>query len=358
MAFASRSSLRAPTRRTSSFSGRRFARNALLGLAATTFALAAVGTVVFGIGRAMTSTFEPRPNLRSAGVFADASNWQPWTVPSHVGMASQRAIIASLKLPPTRQPVLAANPPVAAFALASATSHEVKLPDPDVTGSLGDRTPRLAFADPVPDAPAKTALPRADVLRLPLPRPQTQLAALTPPDVSTRPEPDARMRRTAIYDISAKTVYLPNGERLEAHSGVGPLMDNPLYVHLKMRGPTPPNIYRLTMRERLFHGVQAIRMTPEDEKAMLGRDGILAHSYLLGPSGQSHGCVSFKDYPRFLRAFLRGEVDRMIVVRKLDKPPTSFAQRDLDRLSALSTRPDKSEVGLAPQTVPVGNRLF
>jgi hypothetical protein len=156
------------------------------------------------------------------------------------------------------------------------------------------------------------------------------LAALTPPDVpGIKPEPDPRMARTAIYDITAQTVYLPNGERLEAHSGLGRVMDDPHHVHRKNVGATPPNVYRLTLREALFHGVQAIRMTPENERDMFGRDGILAHSYMLGPNGQSNGCVSFKDYPRFLRAFARGEIDRMIVVARLDRPPTFLARRDV-----------------------------
>jgi hypothetical protein len=116
-------------------------------------------------------------------------------------------------------------------------------------------------------------------------------------------------------------VYLPNGERLEAHSGLGEMMDDPRFKHLKMRGVTPPNTYNLTLRESLFHGVQAIRLNPVDEKAMFGRAGILAHSYLLGPNGQSNGCISFRDYPRFLRAYLRGEIDRIVVVVRLDKPP-------------------------------------
>jgi hypothetical protein len=326
----------------------------MLGLATTAVAVAAVGTVVFGVGRLLTSTFEPRPAVRSASMFAEASNWQPWTVPPHVGMATQRAIIASLKLPATRPPAPAAQAP-ASQALASPAAPDVQPADPDVTGSIGSRTPRLAFADPTPDVAAKSALTRDDVvpLRLPLPRPLPRLAALTPPDLpGTRPEPDARMLRTAIYDITAQTVYLPSGERLEAHSGYGPYMDNPLHVHRRMRGSTPPNIYRLTLRERLFHGVQAIRMTPENESTMFGRDGILAHSYLLGPNGQSHGCVSFKDYPKFLRAYLRGEIDRMVVVRRLDKPPTSFASFDkppapvarLDKAPAVSARPEVRNV--------------
>ena len=59
---------------------------------------------------------------------------------------------------------------------------------------------------------------------------------------------------------------------------------------------------------------------------MFGRDGMLAHSYLLGPNGQSHGCISFKDYPRFLRAFQRGEIERIVVVPRLGRPPTFAAQ--------------------------------
>jgi hypothetical protein len=47
---------------------------------------------------------------------------------------------------------------------------------------------------------------------------------------------------------------------------------------------------------------------------MYGRDGILAHPYMLGASGQSFGCVSFKDYPEFLKAFESGEVDRLVVL--------------------------------------------
>ncbi|OYW48875.1 MAG: hypothetical protein B7Z30_18625, partial [Rhizobiales bacterium 12-68-15] len=89
--------------------------------------------------------------------------------------------------------------------------------------------------------------------------------------------------RYAVYDITAQTVYLPSGERLEAHSGYGAMFDDPRHVSKKMRGPTPPNVYNLRMREALFHGVEAIRMLPVDSGKMYGRDGILAHSYMLGP---------------------------------------------------------------------------
>jgi hypothetical protein len=119
---------------------------------------------------------------------------------------------------------------------------------------------------------------------------------------------------TAVYNIEARTVYMPDGERLEAHSGLGALMDDPRYASRKDRGPTPPNVYDLVLREGSFHGVQAIRLKPENDDKMFGRAGILAHPYMLGASGQSFGCVSFKDYPQFLKAFEGGEVNRLVVV--------------------------------------------
>jgi len=119
----------------------------------------------------------------------------------------------------------------------------------------------------------------------------------------------------AVYDISAARVYMPDGSVLEAHSGIGRMADNPRYVHVKMNGPTPPHTYVLKMREKRFHGVEAIRMLPIDGKNKHGRDGFLAHSYLLrSRMAQSHGCVAFKDYPKFLAAFKAGKVKTMVVV--------------------------------------------
>jgi hypothetical protein len=130
---------------------------------------------------------------------------------------------------------------------------------------------------------------------------------------------------TAIYDISAHTVYLPSGRRLEAHSGLGSHMDDPRYVNVRHEGATPPNVYDLKLRESLFHGVRALRLTPAGEGKMYGRDGILAHSYMLGPNGQSNGCVSFSNYQAFLDAYLKGEVERLVVVEHLDNVPAKAA---------------------------------
>jgi hypothetical protein len=38
---------------------------------------------------------------------------------------------------------------------------------------------------------------------------------------------------------------------------------------------------------------------------------------MLGPNGDSNGCVSFKDYDAFLQAFLGGNVKRLVVVKTL-----------------------------------------
>lgn len=126
-------------------------------------------------------------------------------------------------------------------------------------------------------------------------------------------------RQTAVYDITARTVYLPDGSRLEAHSGLGSRLDDPRSMRERMRGVTPPHIYDLKLREALFHGVEAIRLNPVGgEEAIFGRTGLLAHTYMLGPNGDSNGCVSFKDYNRFLRAYKSGEIKRLVVVAKVD----------------------------------------
>jgi hypothetical protein len=122
---------------------------------------------------------------------------------------------------------------------------------------------------------------------------------------------------TAVYDISAHTVYMPNRSKLEAHSGFGSLMDNPGHVSERNVGATPPNVYDLKPRERLFHGVPALRMIPVDGNGTLGRSGLLAHSYMLGPNGDSNGCVSIKNYEKFLSAFKNGEIKRLVVVPSL-----------------------------------------
>ena len=124
-------------------------------------------------------------------------------------------------------------------------------------------------------------------------------------------------RNTAVYDISARTVYLPDGTKLEAHSGLGDALDNPRYVSQRAVGPTPPHLYQLALREGSFHGVQALRLNPIGEGGLYGRAGLLAHPFMLGPNGDSNGCVSVKDYDAFLRAYQNGQINKLVVVAKL-----------------------------------------
>lgn len=215
---------------------------------------------------------------------------------------------------------------------------------------------RLALAQPAPVAPVAT-------VRVPGAKPQPparSVAARTKPDaeVSQTPAPilayatpgvpeeesksgfgglgkifnglkgglPGRGSGIAVYDISAAIVHMPDGTKLEAHSGIGHRKDNPKYAHVRNLGPTPPNIYDLRMRERRFHGVEAIRMLPRDLAAMKGRDGMLAHSPLLRRSNGSHGCVAFKDYNKFLKAFKAGKVKKIIVVPSMEKLPKYMAK--------------------------------
>jgi Protein of unknown function (DUF2778) len=221
------------------------------------------------------------------------------------------------------------------------------------TGISPDTTPaktktETETEEKVADAPEPPSAPRPPSRSLvahatPRPaaaRPAPKLASLTPSPPSSDPdrmsyaadEPAAATTETdshtAIYDITAHTVYLPNGTRLEAHSGLGEHMDDPHAITAKNRGPTPPNVYELSLREKIFHGVRALRLTPVGDAKMFGRDGILAHSYMLGPNGQSNGCVSFSNYPAFLNAYLKGDVNRLVVVEHLASAPGSKTASD------------------------------
>jgi hypothetical protein len=309
-------------------------------LKSVTGGLAAMAAVVMTVTMAMqaagwllTAATRDRSDLRP--VIALAAPWgRPAPTARPVAITSPVTVVAK-SWPATERsfdtPVLN---PLGALALVVPDSMDMAeeiFAEPVITGSIGTASFKLAALDVGSGGGRPEKLPQPDNAQaLPLPRPRPRLAALGPvQDLGIKVEEDARSARTAIYDITAQTVYLPNGERLEAHSGLGAFMDDPSSVHKKNRGATPPNTYELTLRESLFHGVQAIRLTPASEANMFDRDGILAHSYMLGPSGQSNGCVSFRDYPKFLRAYLRGEINRIVVVPRLAKPPEFFARANV-----------------------------
>ncbi|WP_250937771.1 DUF2778 domain-containing protein [Allorhizobium sonneratiae] len=190
----------------------------------------------------------------------------------------------------------------------------------EVMSARQQRAPETAPAKPVPERPSRRTL-------LAYARPEEPSDGDESPSLfGRRASLPGRGSGIAVYDISKATVYLPDGEKLEAHSGVGAYRDNPRSVHVKNLGATPPNIYRLTLRESLFHGIEALRMTPVGDNRMYGRDGFLTHTFMLRVRGDSNGCVVFKNYPRFLAAYKRGEVKTLIVVPSINQLPTYMAK--------------------------------
>jgi hypothetical protein len=327
-----------------------------------------VGGVAIGVGAAgAVGGAAVAAILCSAWIVSVALSTDPST---RLGTPRQTTMVALAPAPPPLVRTAEAAAPVEpANEMSSGVTTRPRDP------AKIDFTSRWAVATPAaPDAPAPVRTqvaeltpPNAPValpnppkpMPVPLPRsqPAPKVEAIAPPlttasipkseapqlvhnRLTSLPEPGSR---TAVYDISARTVYMPNGERLEAHSGLGDRMDDPASHKVKMRGVTPPNTYKLTMRESLFHGVQAIRLNPVDEDKMFGRDGILAHSYMLGPNGQSNGCVSFKDYPAFLRAVQRGEVDRMVVVAGSGYTPSPIRTARAPSIRGLSLVSSASE---------------
>ena len=63
--------------------------------------------------------------------------------------------------------------------------------------------------------------------------------------------------------------------------------------------------------------MQALRLTPVGDGQLFGRAGLLAHPYMLGPNGDSNGCVSVKDYEAFLKAYENGQINKLAVVARL-----------------------------------------
>ncbi|MGR6431991.1 DUF2778 domain-containing protein [Rhizobium sp. PAMB 3174] len=188
-------------------------------------------------------------------------------------------------------------------AKAVAEKGDASIPLKTAPQKTGPKT-LLAYARP--DEPMDDADVRPSLLR--------KQAAL--------PGPGSKV---AVYDITAQTVYMPDGRKLVAHSGRGKMRDKPKYISVNSWGPTPPNVYRLSKREALFHGVEALRMTPVGGEKMYGRNGFLTHSYLRRVPGDSAGCIAFANYPTFLAAYKRGEVKTVIVVPSIDELPRYMA---------------------------------
>jgi hypothetical protein len=266
-----------------------------------------------------TTVAELAPAAAPARLPAAASVAVPLPAPRQVPPQRLTERAVEIPLPPSRPPVAQQTPSKQEIARAPMPAPAPQAP------AVPMEIPAAPAPAPAPSPAPATASASSSITNF--------LKRLTPrfaynnPDV--HPTPDSH---TAVYDIEAHVVYMPNGERLEAHSGLGSRIDDPRYVSERAKGATPPNVYDLTLRGERFHGVQAIRLNPVSDGKMYGRDGILAHTYMLGPSGQSFGCVSFRDYEKFLQAYLRGEVTRLVVVPHYEsRPVEAHARREDDK---------------------------
>ncbi|WP_428029010.1 DUF2778 domain-containing protein [Ancylobacter sp.] len=246
-------------------------------------------------------------NFRAAGVFAPPHDWlfdpDPMVARPAAVAAAPDATVPPMETVST-VPLPMANPLFAGRVMSG--------DEPEDTLTLAPRPPRKPAFE-------------AEVAALPPPMEEDNAAEPEAPPAAATEAPKDELRyptaedKFAIYDIRAKKLHLPGGKKLEAHSGYGDKFDDVRYVHVKMLGPTPPNRYKLRMREALFHGTEAVRMTPVGDGKMYGRNGFLLHPYLLGPRGDSNGCISLADYDAFLAAFKKGQVDEVIVVESMPK---------------------------------------
>jgi hypothetical protein len=260
--------------------------------------LAAAATVVVGLGLAVGITALIVGAAHGPAPIKTETNASLPTLPN---MAPDRATLANPSPLPSifarRQPAQDAAP--------------VQRPDPSSLADALTPSPQPQF-QPQSQPQVQIPLPPPRITPAPPARP----AAFASPSVSPSGPFD---QMTAIYVLTKHTVIMPDGTQLEAHSGLGDLIDDPRHVDEKDRGATPPHMYDLTLRDGLFHGVQALRLNPVGgENAIFGRAGILAHPYMLGAKGDSNGCVSFKDYDAFLQAFQNGKVKRLAVVASLN----------------------------------------
>ena len=239
---------------------------------------------------ALASRWPQQDNLRPA--IAD----EPLPAPIVSGTAPQAATSAVAAIPMPRSRPAAADQPVQttqALALAAA----------------GPTTTVLATADAVPSRPERSALQKfSDMMK----------AKMTIASLGLGKAPDLAAlgydNETAVYDITAHAVYLPNGTVYEAHSGMGNLRDDPEHATVPNTGATPPAMYSLKPREAAFHGVAALRMTPAEGSDIGGRSGLLIHSFMLGPNGDSNGCISIRDFDRFRKAYDDGQFTHIAVV--------------------------------------------
>jgi hypothetical protein len=241
----------------------------------------------------------PRDDLRPA-------------IANETPVASTAPAVTASNVPlPRSRPAAADQPAQTSQAFALATAEPI--------------TTAMATTDTMPSRPERSALQKfSDMMK----------AKMTVASLGLGRAPDLTAlgydNETAVYDITAHAVYLPNGTVFEAHSGMGNLRDDPDHVNMRMVGATPPAMYSLKPREASFHGVAALRMTPAEGSDIGGRSGLLVHSFMLGPNGDSNGCVSIRDFDRFRKAYDDGQFTHLAVVPSVKAMILAQAQQNAD----------------------------
>jgi len=264
---------------------------------------------------ASTVAYGAVPTFTPAPAFAPAPTFTPEPPKRDVALAAPEAI----PLPPARPAGLAVIHAAPDVKTASTSQ------DPKIAVAPPDNRSffeKLFGSAPSPASPAKTVEVAPSIASAPAKTPApAPVVAFAPPPARWTPSVTTATTSvpgadgyTAVYNIAAHVVTMPDGTTIEAHSGYGDKLDDPHYVSVRMRGATPPAVYALEPREGSFHGVDALRLTPIGDNQLFGRAGLLAHPYMLGPNGDSNGCVSFKDYDAFLKAYRDGRVKKLVVV--------------------------------------------
>ena len=261
--------------------------------------------------------YEAAPFARSAPLRSRFEHANPPTLVVEAALESDesqgvdgtaRRIVPDVDVPP-----LVRDIPLPMPRPGSATPRSVAAPS--TRYALRDAPATKAMAPP---SDGRTLLERMFGAPTPSAAPTPALAYATPGDTGGgffgSRGPASAGTGTAVYNIARHTVTLPDGTQLEAHSGLGVNLDNPDSATQHMRGATPPSLYDLSQREALFHGIRALRLTPLLAGTTFGRGGLLAHTFMLGPRGDSNGCVVFRDYTAFLTAYDSGKIRRLLVV--------------------------------------------
>ena len=126
-------------------------------------------------------------------------------------------------------------------------------------------------------------------------------------------------RRTAIYDISAHTVYLPNGATAGGAFG-SRRRDRTIRASCmkECAGRRHQMFTSLLRANSFFMGFKRCVSNPSARAIFSDAPDFWRILICSCANGASNGCVSFKNYDAFLQAYQNGEIKHLAVVAHLD----------------------------------------